>query len=151
MCDVQYVWSVTFLPCDGRFWSSACLAGKQGCVPISYCLVGRRECKCRGHTWNKRENMRGEKKMATESRLVGKLVEPEWSLMARENRRTEKERMTVLILTQMLPLWSMEALFITGPTCMCINVEGGGVETPQGLLIITLTKQDVTLLRQIQP
>ncbi len=34
---------------------------------------------------------------------------------------------------------------------MCINVEGGGVEAPWGLLIITLTKQNVILLRQMRP
>lgn len=34
------------------------------------------------------------------------------------------------------------------PSITCINVGCGGVEAPWGLLIITLTKQNITLLRQ---
>lgn len=56
---------VTFPPCDGRFWRSTRLAAKQSCVPISYFLVRRGECKCGGHTWNiGREH---ERKVATEA------------------------------------------------------------------------------------
>lgn len=40
----------TFPPGDGWFWCSTRLAGKHSCVPLSYCVVRRGECKSGGHT-----------------------------------------------------------------------------------------------------
>lgn len=69
----QSVWSITFTPGDGGLWSAGRLAGKQGCVAISYCLVRGRECKCGGRTWNTgREHERKEhREIATEREETG--------------------------------------------------------------------------------
>lgn len=105
---MQSVWYLTFPPGDGGFWRSVRLAGKQSCVPISYCLVRRGECKCGGHTWNtgREHETKEDREMATEKRLVkkqwkkGKGKTQEW----KEKREQCWSKHNV---------WSMEALFIT--------------------------------------
>lgn len=146
-CVMQSVWSVTFPPGHGRFWSSARLAGKQGCVPISYCLVRQRECKCWGRTWNTgREHERKEdREVATERRermkLNGKEKTEEWKKKGWQCWSTHK--------CFLFDQWRLYSL--PSATCVCINVEGGGVVAPWRHLIIMLTKQNVTLLRQMWP
>lgn len=132
-CVTQSVCSVTFPPGDGRFWSSARLAQKIGCGPISYRLVGQRECKCGGHTWNPaRERERNEdrwllrgdwwEKSGARVELNGEEKTEEWK--KKEWQCWSKHK--CLLFDQ----WRLYSL--PGATCVCINVEGGGVEGSTG-------------------
>lgn len=73
----------TFPPGDGWFWRSARLAGKRSCVPLSYCVVRRGECKSGGYTCNTQREHKTKEDRATapSEHIVCQLCEMVWKFI----------------------------------------------------------------------